>query len=71
MGLVKNLREVFDKLKRGEPVVKFCPKCGSSKIQLSSRFDVWLFPEQYFCQKCGYKGPIVMELENEKGKAEA
>jgi predicted RNA-binding Zn-ribbon protein involved in translation (DUF1610 family) len=66
MGFLQNLREVFGKLKRGQPLPKFCPKCGSPEIKLSSRFDIWLFPEQYVCQKCGYKGPIVMELEKEE-----
>jgi hypothetical protein len=33
---------------------------------LSSRFDVWLFPEQYICENCGYKGPIVLELVKEE-----
>jgi C4-type Zn-finger protein len=27
-----------------------------------------LFPEQYFCKNCGYRGPIVMEIEKEEKK---
>jgi len=27
---------------------------------------MWLFPEQYICPQCGYKGPIVLELEEQK-----
>jgi hypothetical protein len=27
---------------------------------------VWLFPEQYICENCGYKGPIVLELVKEE-----
>jgi predicted RNA-binding Zn-ribbon protein involved in translation (DUF1610 family) len=70
LGLLQNLREVFGKLKRSQPVPKFCPKCGSSKVRLSSRFDIWLFPEQYVCHECGYKGPVIMELERgEKDEA--
>jgi len=66
LGLLRNLREVFGKLKRGQLTPKFCPNCGSPEIQLSSKFDLWLFPEQYICKKCSYKGPIVMELEKKE-----
>lgn len=63
MSVFKSLGEVFRGLKRGKPAVKLCPVCRSSKIRLSSRFDAWLMPAQYVCEKCGYKGPIVMEIE--------
>ncbi|MEA2089331.1 MAG: hypothetical protein U9O89_01025 [Thermoproteota archaeon] len=66
MGIVRNICQVLKKLKHGEPQPKFCPRCGSSKIRLSSRFDVWLTPEQYVCENCGYRGPIVMELEEKQ-----
>jgi predicted RNA-binding Zn-ribbon protein involved in translation (DUF1610 family) len=46
--------------------VEACPRCGSLNIQLSSTLDVWLMPKQYVCRDCGYKGPIVLELEKEK-----
>jgi len=73
MGTLKNLREVLKGLKRGKltkPTPKFCPKCGSSKLRLSSSFDVYprmygLTPVQYVCENCGYRGPIAMELEEE------
>jgi len=66
MGILQNLREVAKKLQHRTPRPKLCPRCGSPKLRLSSRFDVWLLPEQYVCQNCGYKGPIVMELEKEE-----
>jgi len=65
MGKLQNFREVVKNLKHNKPSPKLCPRCGSPKLRLSSRFDIWLFPEQYFCENCGYKGPIVMELEKE------
>ena len=73
MGALKNLREVLKGLRRREltkPTPKFCPKCGSSGIKLSSSFDVYprmygLTPGQYVCENCGYRGPIAMELEEE------
>jgi len=66
MGILEDIRDVFKSMKRGKPVLKLCPRCGSPKLRLSSGFDVWLTPEQYICENCGYKGPIVMELEEEK-----
>jgi len=68
LGLLKDLREVVKGLRHGRVSPKLCPRCGSPRLRLSSRFDVWLFPEQYVCDSCGYKGPVVMELEKEEGK---
>ncbi|MFB0501118.1 MAG: hypothetical protein ACETVP_01470 [Candidatus Bathyarchaeia archaeon] len=66
MGILKNFRDVLKSTKRRSPTLKLCPRCESPKLRLSSRFDVWLTPEQYICENCGYKGPIVMELEEKK-----
>ena len=68
MGLLRNFSEVAKNLKHSRPNPKLCPRCGSPKLKLSSRFDIWLLPEQYVCSNCGYTGPIVMELEKEKTK---
>jgi len=70
LGLLRNFREVVKNLRHGRPLPKLCPRCGSPRLRLSSRFDVWLFPEQYVCADCGYKGPIVMELEREETRQE-
>jgi len=67
MGLLQNLREVFRTLKHRRPSKIYCPRCGSPKIHLSSSLDYWLTPKKYFCENCGYTGPIVMELEKEEG----
>ena len=66
MGPLGNLHEVVKNIKHSKPCVKLCPKCGSPDLKLSSRFDVWLLPEQYLCGNCGYRGPIVMEVENKE-----
>jgi len=66
METVRRLRSLVGKLSWKAPStksIKCCPRCGSPKIKLSSRFDVWLTPEQYICENCGYKGPIVLERE--------
>jgi len=74
MGMLKNLREILGGLKRKklrEPTLNFCPRCRSSKIKVSSSFDAYprmygLTPRQYVCEDCGYRGPIVLELEEEE-----
>ncbi|RLI18263.1 hypothetical protein DRO44_01620 [Candidatus Bathyarchaeota archaeon] len=66
MKLLQNLREVLKTLKHRRPSKIYCPRCGSPKIHLSSNLDYWLTPKKYFCENCGYTGPIVMELEKEE-----
>jgi len=63
MGILQSIREVVNNLKHNRPTPKLCPKCGNPKLRLSTSFDGWFFPEQYVCEQCGYKGPIVLELE--------
>ncbi len=65
MGVLEGSREVFKGLNMRKKAEKFCPVCGSPKLRLSSKFDIWLTPEQYVCESCGYKGPIVMEINEE------
>ena len=65
MGVLTVLFEVLGRLKRGRSAKKLCPKCGNPELRLSSVLDVWLTPEQYVCESCGYKGPIVMEVQEE------
>ncbi|MEM2104610.1 MAG: hypothetical protein QW717_06960 [Candidatus Bathyarchaeia archaeon] len=68
MKILRNMFEVFKTLKRRGPSKIYCPKCGSSKVHLSTSLDYWLTPKKYVCDDCGYNGPIVMELEeNWKG----
>jgi len=50
-------------LKKRKRRIKVCPVCHSPEIKLSSAFNGWLTPEIYVCMKCGYRGPIVLELE--------
>jgi len=52
-------------MKHKAPRKKYCPRCGSPNLKLSSSLDLWLTPAQYICEKCGYKGPVVMEKEDE------
>lgn len=61
--MLRNIREVVKKLKHNRPTPRFCPRCSSVKLRLSSRFDLWLLPERYVCEECGYNGPVTLELE--------
>jgi predicted RNA-binding Zn-ribbon protein involved in translation (DUF1610 family) len=70
MGILRNVREVVKNLKHSPSAPKLCPRCGSPHMRLSSRFDMWLFPEQYICGNCGYKGPIVLRLEKQEESSE-
>jgi predicted RNA-binding Zn-ribbon protein involved in translation (DUF1610 family) len=67
MRLLQDMREVLKTLKRRKPSAKYCPRCGSPEIHLCSGADYWLTPLKYECKSCGYRGPIVMELEKEEG----
>jgi len=49
--------------KKRRIVIKLCPRCHSKNIRLSSVFDGWLTPEVYVCKDCGYRGPLVLEVE--------
>jgi predicted RNA-binding Zn-ribbon protein involved in translation (DUF1610 family) len=66
MKKLEGFREVFSSSKHRKPAQIFCPRCGSPKIHLHSSLDLWLTPQSYICDECGYNGIIVMELEKEK-----
>ncbi len=66
MKTLGNIRDVFKKVKHKKPSLIFCPKCANPKLHLYSGLDLWLTPQKYVCDKCGYIGPIFMELEKEE-----
>jgi len=64
MKKLKNMAEVAKRLshkKISTPVV--CPKCGSARIDL---YLGGYAGRTYKCLDCGYIGPVVIELEEEK-----
>jgi ssDNA-binding Zn-finger/Zn-ribbon topoisomerase 1 len=65
MNTFTDLREILKTLKHRKPTTKYCPKCGTPNLHLSSTFDYWLTPRKYVCKACGYTGPVFMELEPE------
>ena len=62
----KEFLKLLKRLKHRGATLKVCPVCGSTNIKLSSRCDGWITPIQYVCRDCGYKGPIILELEKEE-----
>jgi len=70
MKILQNIREILKTIKHRHPSKIYCPRCGSPKIHLSSSLDYWLTPKKYICEECGYKGPIVMELDENNKKDE-
>lgn len=76
MNWFKNFREVVTRLKRRNVSPKFCPKCGSPNLQLSSGIEShpkWygFAPTLYVCEKCGYKGSIALEREEETSECDS
>jgi len=63
MNTMQNLRDVFKNLKHAKHTHKYCPRCASPKLALSSSLDYWLLPQQYHCEECGYTGTVFMEIE--------
>ena len=73
MHILENLCEILSGLKRGKLAPKLCPKCGSTKLRVSSGFDTYprmfgITPLKYVCESCGYRGPIAMEIEEEESR---
>ena len=65
LGVLAYLREVLGGMKRGRSALKLCPRCGSPKLRLYTSLYIGLTPVQYVCERCGYKGPVVMEVQKE------
>lgn len=70
MKKLDDVREVFKSIKHKNPAVFYCPKCCSPRIRIASSLSFGLTPKEYYCEKCGYFGPIVMELEEDKNEKE-
>ncbi|HDM23410.1 MAG TPA: hypothetical protein ENG22_00500 [Candidatus Bathyarchaeota archaeon] len=62
--ILKKLSKIFS---RGTAkTIRVCPRCHSPDIALSTKFDGWLTPEIYVCKRCGYRGPIYLEISVEE-----
>jgi len=68
---MKKIKQTLKRIKqqsKSSDKILVCPRCGSTRLRLSSRMDTWLTPTRYVCEDCGYIGPIVMEIEKEQLK---
>jgi tRNA(Ile2) C34 agmatinyltransferase TiaS len=43
---------------------RLCPKCGEPNPKMAAGGQMGI----YFCVKCGYRGPVVVEEDIEPGK---
>lgn len=46
---------------------KLCPRC-LSPLSRGSRLGGWLIPQDYYCEKCGYKGHAYLESRREESE---
>lgn len=44
---------------------KLCPRC-LSPLRRGSGLGGWLIPQDYYCEKCGYKGHAYLESRKEE-----
>jgi predicted RNA-binding Zn-ribbon protein involved in translation (DUF1610 family) len=61
---IKEMIHVLKKAKHSSPKPVFCPTCYSSKLKQNESYGI--LPRLYYCEKCGYEGPLVLELESDK-----
>ena len=50
--------------------ITVCPNCNNPHIRLSSSLGGWLTQEEWICDKCGYQGVLVKEIDIEDLKTE-
>jgi predicted nucleic-acid-binding Zn-ribbon protein len=51
--------------------ITICPKCNSPDIRQETSISGWLLPESWKCDKCGYTGILVKEIDlDEQGLKE-
>jgi len=43
--------------------ISICPKCKSPDIRLSNSAAGMFLPEQWVCDKCGYEGYMILEID--------
>ena len=63
MPLLGGIRDTLSQIRHRRPQRAFCPRCGSPDIHPVPNYG--FYPEKYRCEKCGYEGVIVLELEKD------
>ena len=67
---IDDVREVFKSMKHRKATPIFCIGVAAQNIKLTSSLAYFLTPKQYYCDKCGYVGIVVLELEEDKDQKE-
>jgi phage-related protein len=66
---LKSFKEVWKYRSRksdSKAVVKVCPICLSTSIEIEPNFLPFIIPFKYHCQNCNYTGPIFAEVNREE-----
>jgi hypothetical protein len=58
---IKEMINILKRTKHSSPKPVFCPICYSSKLKQNESYGI--LPKIYYCEKCDYQGPLVIELE--------
>jgi len=61
LPFLKGIMDTLKKVKHSAPKPVFCPRCKSSKIKRLQNYGI--LPTEYHCEKCGYQGTLVIEIE--------
>jgi predicted RNA-binding Zn-ribbon protein involved in translation (DUF1610 family) len=63
LPLFKGFLDTLKKVKHSSPKPVFCPSCRSPKLKRLQNYGI--LPSVYHCEKCGYQGTLVLEIEPE------
>lgn len=67
MPWLKGLSDILFEVRHRAPRPVFCPRCGSHEMKVKEGYGI--LPAVYTCAKCGYEGPLVLEIEEEQTRA--
>lgn len=55
------LKDIVKSIRLGAGREKLCPVCGARLKPVRTLVSGWLTPQSYYCENCGYVGPIFMD----------
>lgn len=67
---LRPLLQALGLVKRRSRVLMICPVCGKSGIRPGASLGYGVFPVTYVCDECGYRGNLVVEVEEDEEKEE-
>ncbi|MGQ9679398.1 MAG: hypothetical protein ACUVV4_01310 [Candidatus Bathyarchaeia archaeon] len=63
---LRRFKETLKEIRHEKTKPKFCPVCNSHKLDVL--LTIGITPSIYVCRECGYKGVLVVELEESHGR---